>query len=73
MTVTLKAGGTTALVDGQETALSEAPAEQDGILTANSGVFQDAWGIDCYLQRVRDTSVPEDQFELIWHDWYIVP
>lgn len=73
VTVTLKAGSTTALVDGQEAELSEAPAEQGGILTAGSGVFRDAWGIECCLQRVNDTSVPEDQFELIWLDWYIIP
>lgn len=73
VTVTLKAGSTTAQVNGQEAELSEAPAEQGGILTAGCGVFEDAWGIYCCLQGVWDTSVPEDQFEFIWHDWYVIP
>lgn len=73
VTVTLKAGSTAALIDEREVELGEAPAEQGGVLTAACGVFEDAWGIDCGLQRVNDTSVPEDQFELIWLDWYIIP
>lgn len=73
VTVTLKAGDSTALIDESEVDLGIAPAEQGGILAADCGVFEDAWGIDCCLQRVRNTSVPEDQFELIWLDWYIIP
>lgn len=67
--VTLKAGNTTALVDGQETELNEAPAEQNGILSADCAVFEEAWGIECWLQRVPKG----EDGELIWHDWYIIP
>lgn len=73
VTVTLKAGDMTALIDGREAEQHEAPAEQSGILTASCLVFEEAWDIDCYLQRVRDRSAADDQFELIWHDWYIIP
>lgn len=69
MTVTLRAGSTAALVDGREAVLNEAPAEQGGILTAGCGVFEEAWGIKCWLQRVPKG----EDGELIWHDWYIIP
>lgn len=71
VTVTLQAGSTAALIDEREVELGTAPAEQGGILAADCGVFQEAWGITCHLQRV---PVWEDgQYDLIWHDWYIIP
>lgn len=69
VTVTLKAGETAALIDEREVELGTAPAEQGGILTSDCGVFQEAWGINCYLQRVPKG----EDGELIWHDWYIIP
>lgn len=74
VTITLKAGDSTALIDEREVELGETPAEQGGILTAGCGVFEEAWGIDCWLQRVNGPSHPEEEYiELIWHDWYIIP
>lgn len=71
VTATLKAGETTALIDEREVELSNAPAEQGGVLTSDSGVFQEAWGITCYLQRVPKEE--NGQYDLVWHDWYIIP
>lgn len=73
VTVTLKAGDTIALVDGREVELSEAPAEQGGILTAGCLLFENAWGIDCCVQRVNGPYKEDGQIELIWLDWYIIP
>lgn len=72
VTVTLQAGSTAALIDEREVELNEAPAEQGGILTAGCGVFEDAWGIDCWLQWEYGPEHPKE-IELIWHDWYIIP
>ena len=73
VTVALKPGSATALVDNQEIEMRYAPMEQDGILTSDVQLFQDAWGIDCRVQRENGNHLDDTHLEVIWHDWYIVP
>ena len=45
MTIALTLGSGTALVNGEPVALENPPANQDGSLAVNCGVFLDAWQI----------------------------
>lgn len=71
VTIVLRAGSKTALVDGETVALHQAPALQNGSLAAPSGVFTDAWGIRCCVQREKEYK--GDDLEIIWCDWYVIP
>ena len=71
VTVVLRAGDATALVDGQPVTMRVAPAVQNGSLAASCSLFKDAWGIDCFVLRTK-TYIGDD-VEITWGDWYIVP
>lgn len=72
--VVLKAGEATALVDGKPVDMLAAPAEQNGVLAADSLVFTEAWSIDGFVQRanIYNEKDPTD-VTTIWGDWYIIP
>ena len=55
-TVSLTVGSATALVDGQEVALEDAPALQEGVLAAGFQVFGDAWGLDSFCPLNEDRT-----------------
>lgn len=57
VTVTLTLGSGTALVNGEPVALENPPANQDGSLAVNCGVFLDAWQIQ--MAAVADESGSE--------------
>lgn len=65
VTVVLRSGDITAMVDGQPVTMIAAPAMQDGVLAVSPFFLEDAWGIDCNLHNV---SIKEVQ-----GDWYIIP
>ncbi len=69
VTIRLHPGEDTAEVNGETVTLHTAPAIVDGVLLADSQVFDDAWGIYSFVLRTES----EDGKELIWHDWYIIP
>lgn len=71
VTVILRPGDSTALVNGQPVAMLEAPAVQNGILGTYYLLFEDAWGIECFVSRTN--QYVGDDGETIWGDWYIVP
>lgn len=74
VTVVLKAGDATALVNGEPVDMREAPAEQNGVLAADWLVFKEAWSIEGYVQRekIYNEKDPTD-VTTIWGDWYIIP
>ena len=74
VTVVLKAGDATALVDGEPVDMLEAPAEQNGVLAADWLVFKEAWNIQGFVQRenIHNEKDPTD-VTTIWGDWYIIP
>jgi hypothetical protein len=74
VTVVLRPGDDTATVDSQPVALTDAPAVQNGVLTADCDLFFDAWGLDGFVSRTT-TYLDEEysESETIWGDWYIVP
>lgn len=74
VSIVLHAGKGAALVDGKEVTLPIAPAEQDGVLASDWTVFQDAWGIDGFVQReyINKEQDPTD-VTIIWGNWYIIP
>lgn len=74
VSIVLQTEKTTALVDGEPVDLANAPAEQDGVLTADWLVFNEAWGLNGFVQR-EDVHNEKDYADvtIIWGDWYIIP
>lgn len=50
VSIVLRAGSGTALVDGEEAEMRGVPAEQDGVLCAHAHVFSEAWDLDINVQ-----------------------
>lgn len=74
VSIVLRTGEDTALVDGKPVTMHMAPAEQDGALAADYRVFWDAWGIDGFVRReyIQNEKDPADK-TIIWGDWYVIP
>lgn len=70
VSVVVRAGEKTALVDGKPVEQLAAPGVQDGKLCVDYKVIFDAWGLYGFVQReaLEDQAPP-----VVWHDWYIVP
>lgn len=66
VSVVLRPGDITAMVDRQPVTMLAAPALQDGSLAASGFLFEDAWGIECILLSASGDSPEVDE-------WYIVP
>lgn len=74
VTIVLRTGRDTALVNGKTVELRSAPAMQNGILAADWLVFQDAWGIDGFVMRGTIWNAEDPGSTTInWFDWYIIP
>lgn len=74
VTIVLRAGEDTALVNGEAAGLLNAPAEQNGVLAADWLIFQDAWGIGGFVQREMLWNNDDPANSTInWGDWYIIP
>ncbi len=74
VTIVLRAGRDTALVNGKTVELRSAPAMQNGILAADWLVFEDAWGIDGFVMRETIWTAEDPGSTTInWFDWYIIP
>lgn len=73
VTVRLRPGDSTALVDGKPVTMKRTPAVQNGALAADYEVFWDAWGIDGFVQRKSIRHEGTGEHEITWFDWYIIP
>lgn len=73
VSVTLHAGKDTALVNGEVVNLLVAPAQQGGVLAADSQVFEEAWGIYAFVLREHGERLDNGEVETTWHDWYVIP
>ncbi len=77
VSIVLRAGETTALVDGEAVELSGAPGVVDGKLCADDAItLLDAWGLDGFVQHTTEFYEDADGntvCDLTWLDWYIIP
>ncbi len=72
VTIVLRPGSTNVTVNGKTVATRRAPALQDGIFTADIDVFREYWGVYIRLMRT-DIYDENDQYDIIWNDWLVVP
>ncbi len=78
VSIVLRAGEKTAMVDGQPVEMRFAPVVMGGRLCGDYGVFFDSWGVDGFVQRTRvgsheDTNGYVTYDDIVYHDWYIIP